>query len=68
LNYLYSDAAQDLAAKHFYRPRSEAVAAKYEKQFPKIKTFSIDEVFGGWAKAQKEHFADGGVYDQISKK
>jgi sulfate transport system substrate-binding protein len=67
LNHLYSDEAQELAAQHFYRPRNAAIAAKHEQQFKNVKLFTIDEVFGGWAKAQKEHFADGGVYDQIAK-
>lgn len=67
LNHLYSDEAQELAAKHFYRPRNAEIAAKHEGQFKNVKLFTIDEVFGGWAKAQKEHFADGGIYDQIAK-
>jgi sulfate transport system substrate-binding protein len=65
LEYLYSTEGQTIAAKNFYRPTDAKVAAKYAKQFPKIKLFTIDEVFGGWTKAQKEHFADGGVFDQI---
>ena len=65
LEYLYSPEGQEIAAKNFYRPTDAKVAAKYAKQFPKIKLFTIDEVFGGWTKAQKEHFADGGVFDQI---
>ena len=68
LDYLYSAEGQDIAARNFYRPIDTAVAAKYEKQFPKLKLFTIDEVFGGWAKAQKTHFADGGVFDQIYTK
>jgi sulfate/thiosulfate transport system substrate-binding protein len=68
LEYLYSEEGQDLAGKHFYRPRSEAAAAKYSNVFPKLELFTIDEVFGGWAKAQKTHFADGGVFDQIYAK
>lgn len=67
LEYLYSDEGQDIAARNFYRPRTEAVATKYASVFPKVPTFTIDEVFGGWQKAQKEHFADGGVLDQIFK-
>jgi sulfate transport system substrate-binding protein len=66
LTYLYSAPGQELAAKHFYRPRDKAVAAKFASQFPKIDLFTIDKVFGGWNKAQKVHFADGGVFDQIS--
>jgi len=65
LQYLYSDAGQEVAAKHHLRPRSEKVLAKYAKVFPKVNTFTVDEVFGGWTKAQKEHFNDGGIYDQI---
>jgi sulfate/thiosulfate-binding protein len=65
LEYLYSPEGQDIAGKHFYRPRDPAAAAKYAKQFADVKLFTIDEVFGGWDKAQKTHFADGGVFDQI---
>lgn len=65
LNYLYSPEGQEIAGKHFYRPRNKEVAAKFAQQFPKIQLFTIDEKFGGWAKAQKEHFDDGGVFDQI---
>ncbi|NLD50004.1 MAG: sulfate ABC transporter substrate-binding protein, partial [Clostridiaceae bacterium] len=65
LNYLYSDEGQEIAAKHYYRPRNEAVAKKFASQFPQITLFTIDEVFGGWSKAQKEHFDDGGIFDQI---
>lgn len=67
LKYLYSDEGQDIAGKNFYRPRSEKVAEKYAKQFPQITLFTIDEAFGGWANAQKVHFADGGIFDQIYK-
>jgi sulfate transport system substrate-binding protein len=67
LQYLYSDEGQEIAAKHFYRPRNEAVAAKYAGQFAKLNLFTIDEVFGGWQKAQQAHFADGGVFDEIYK-
>jgi sulfate/thiosulfate-binding protein len=65
LKYLYSDEGQDIAANWFYRPRSQTIFAKYAAQFPKVKLFTIDEKFGGWAKAQPTHFADGGVFDQI---
>jgi sulfate transport system substrate-binding protein len=65
VEFLYTDAGQEVAAKHFYRPRNEQVAAKYAAQFPPVKLFTVDEVFGGWAKAQATHFADGGVFDQI---
>nr|WP_315482661.1 sulfate ABC transporter substrate-binding protein [uncultured Undibacterium sp.] len=65
LNYLYTEEAQDIIGKHFYRPTSERAAKKYAGQFAKVSLFKIDEVFGGWTKAQKEHFSDGGVFDQI---
>jgi sulfate/thiosulfate-binding protein len=65
LDYLYSDEGQEIAARNFYRPRNAAVAAKYAKVFPQLELITIDEAFGGWAKAQKTHFADGGVFDQI---
>jgi sulfate transport system substrate-binding protein len=65
LEYLYSPEGQEIAARNFYRPIDPAIAAKYEKNFPKISLFSIDDVFGGWTKAQKTHFADGGVFDKI---
>ena len=65
LNFLYSPLGQELAAKHYFRPRNPQVAAKYAQQFPKIKLFSIHDVFGGWAKAQKTHFVNGAVFDQI---
>ena len=63
--YLYSDEGQEIAAKNYYRPRNEKVAAKYASQFPKLRLFTIDEVFGGWTKTQKTHFSDGGVFDKI---
>jgi sulfate transport system substrate-binding protein len=65
LQYLYTPEGQEIAAKHYYRPRNQNVVAKYAQQFPKVTLFTIDEVFGGWAKAQQTHFADGGVFDQI---
>jgi sulfate transport system substrate-binding protein len=65
LKFLWSDEAQEIAAKHQLRPRSPALLSKYTKDFPKVNTFTIDEIFGGWSKAQKEHFDDGGIYDQI---
>jgi sulfate transport system substrate-binding protein len=65
LQYLYAPEGQEIAAKHYFRPRDPAVAAKYRAQFPAIETFTIDASFGGWDKAQKQHFADGGVFDQI---
>lgn len=68
LQYLYSEEGQEIAAKNYYRPTLESVAKKYEKQFPKVNLIKIDEVFGGWQKAQKTHFADGGVFDEIYQK
>ncbi|HSV70898.1 MAG TPA: sulfate ABC transporter substrate-binding protein [Methylibium sp.] len=68
LDYLYSPEGQDLAGQNYYRPTDPKAAAKYEKTFTQVKLFTIDEVFGGWAKAQKTHFADGGVFDQIYTK
>jgi sulfate/thiosulfate-binding protein len=68
LDYLYSAEGQDLAGKNYYRPTEAKAAAKYAKQFPKISLFTVDELFGGWAKTQKTHFADGGVFDQIYSK
>ena len=65
LEYLYSQEGQEIAAKHYYRPRSKTVAEKYAGRFTKTNLFTIDEVFGSWQKAQKTHFADGGVFDQI---
>ncbi|HWI62032.1 MAG TPA: sulfate ABC transporter substrate-binding protein, partial [Symbiobacteriaceae bacterium] len=65
LAYLYSEQGQELAAKHYFRPRLPAVAAKYESAFPKLNLFTVDEVFGGWQKAQQTHFDDGGTFDQI---
>ena len=65
LQYLYSPQGQDIAGKNFYRPREKAAAAKYARQFGAVNLFTIDEQFGGWTKAQKTHFADGGVFDQI---
>jgi len=67
LDYLYSDEGQDIAGRNFYRPRSEKAAAKYAHVFQKLNLFTIDEVFGGWQKAQKTHFSDGGLFDQIYK-
>jgi sulfate/thiosulfate-binding protein len=65
LQYLYSDEGQDIAGRHYYRPRDAKAAAKFANTFPKVSLFTIDDVFGGWQKAQKTHFADGGVFDQI---
>jgi len=65
LQYLYSDEGQEIAGKNFYRPISDKAKAKYDKQFPKLQLFTIEQAFGGWDKADKEHFADGASFDQI---
>ena len=65
LNFLYSDAGQEIGAKHFLRPRSEAVAKKFAANYKPIALFTVDEVFGGWKQAQKKHFDDGGEFDKI---
>jgi sulfate transport system substrate-binding protein len=65
LEYLYTAEGQEIAARHYYRPRLEAVARKHAATFPKVSLITVDGVFGGWQKAQKTHFADGGVFDQI---
>ena len=67
LKYWYTTEGQEIAARNSYRPRDPEIAKKYEALFPKIELFTIDQVFGGWAKAQKEHFAEGGIFDQIYK-
>ncbi|KAF1046968.1 sulfate ABC transporter substrate-binding protein [Xylophilus sp.] len=68
LKYLYSDEGQEIAAKNYYRPTGEKAKAKYDKQFPKLTLATIDKDFGGWPKADKEHFSDGGTFDQIYAK
>ena len=68
LEYLYSDEGQDIAGRNYYRPRNPAVAARYSRVFPKLPLFTVDEVFGGWSEAQRTHFADGGMFDQIYQK
>jgi sulfate transport system substrate-binding protein len=65
LEFLYSEEGQEIAARNFYRPRSEKVAAKYVDKFAKVKLVTIDEAFGGWQKAQKTHFGEGGVFDEL---
>ena len=65
LQFLYGETGQEIAAKHYYRPRLPAVAAKHAPQFQQVSLFTIEEVFGGWPTAQKTHFGDGGVFDQI---
>ncbi|MCK6376859.1 MAG: sulfate ABC transporter substrate-binding protein, partial [Zoogloea sp.] len=66
LEYLYSPEGQTLAGDNYYRPRDPKIAAKYAKQFAPVKLFTIDDTFGGWTKAQQLHFADGGIFDQIT--
>ena len=68
LEYLYTPIGQEIAARHYYRPRNKEIAAKYSSNFAKVKLFTIDQVFGGWDKAQKTYFGDGGVFDQIITK
>ena len=68
LEYLYSDEGQDIAGRNFFRPTSPKASAKYASTFPKLELVTIDAEFGGWTKAQKTHFADGGVFDQIYAK
>lgn len=68
VQHLYSDEGQRLAAKHFYRPRNAKIASEFSGQFPKVELFTIEAVFGGWTKAQKQHFAEGGTFDVITRK
>jgi sulfate transport system substrate-binding protein len=67
LNYWYSKEGQEIAARNSYRPRDPEIAREYENSFAKVELFTIDDVFGGWTQAQKEHFAEGGIFDQIYK-
>ena len=67
LKYWYTKEGQEIAARNSYRPRDPEIAKQYEKSFAKVELFTIDDVFGGWTKAQKDHFAEGGVFDQIYK-
>jgi sulfate/thiosulfate transport system substrate-binding protein len=67
LKYWYSKEGQEIAARNSYRPRDPEIAKKYEASFPKIELFTIHDIFGGWTKAQKDHFAEGGIFDQIYK-
>ena len=67
LKYLYTEKGQEIAAQNYYRPRDQKVFEKYADQFPKVDLFTIDDVFGGWKKAQETHFSDGGVFDSIYK-
>jgi sulfate transport system substrate-binding protein len=65
LQFLYSPEGQEIAARNFYRPTDQAAAAKYKSRFPEIPMVTIDDTFGGWQEAQKKHFSDGGIFDQI---
>ena len=65
LEYLYTKEGQEIAARHYFRPRLQEIAKKYSKQFAKINLFTVDELFGGWQRAQKTHFADGGIFDRL---
>jgi sulfate/thiosulfate transport system substrate-binding protein len=67
LRYWYTREGQEIAARNSYRPRDPEIAKEYESSFSKVDLFTVDEVFGGWARAQKEHFAEGGIFDQIYK-
>ena len=67
LKYWYTREGQEIAARNSYRPRDPEIAKEYENSFAKVELFTIDDVFGGWAKAQKEHFSEGGIFDQIYK-
>ncbi len=68
LEFLYTPEGQEIAAKHYFRPRLEAVAQEHAAAFAKVKLFTVDEVFGGWQKAQRTHFSDGGIFDQIQQR
>lgn len=68
LNYLYSDEGQEIAAKNFYRPTNKEIAEKYKDKFKNIELVTVDDTFGGWTKAQKTHFSDGGIFDEIYTK
>ncbi|HWM29902.1 MAG TPA: sulfate ABC transporter substrate-binding protein, partial [Woeseiaceae bacterium] len=65
LEYLYTPEGQDIVARNYFRPRDPEVTARYAEQYPDVSLFTIDDVFGGWSKAQAEHFNDGSVFDQI---
>lgn len=67
LKYWYTKDGQDVAGRNYYRPTDPEIASKYADAFPKVELFRIDDVFGGWTKAQKTHFVDGGIFDQIYK-
>jgi len=65
LEYLYSDAGQELAAQHFFRPKNQTILARYSTRYKPVGLFTVDEIADGWQKAQQVHFADGGIFDQI---
>ena len=65
LQYLYTEEGQEIAAQNYYRPTNDKVAKKYASQFPRVKLLTVEEIAGGWSKAQRTHFADGGIFDQI---
>ena len=65
LEFLYSDAGQELAAQHFFRPKNQTILARYSTRFKPLELFTVDEIAGGWQKAQQVHFSDGGIFDQI---
>jgi sulfate/thiosulfate transport system substrate-binding protein len=65
LKFLYTPEGQEIAARNFYRPRDPAIARKFADKFPKVEMFTVDDVFGGWRKAQSDHFSDGGMFDSI---
>ena len=67
LEYLYSPEGQDIVAKHYFRPQNKEVLAKYAKQFPEVKRFTLEEIAGDWQKTQKTHFNDAGIFDQIQQ-
>jgi sulfate transport system substrate-binding protein len=67
LEFLFTEEAQEIAARHYYRPRLESVAARHARQFPAVALFTVDAVAGGWDRAHATHFADGGVFDQLSE-
>jgi sulfate transport system substrate-binding protein len=66
LQFLYSDAGQETAAKHYFRPRNPQVLERYAAQFPPVPTFTVDQVFGGWDQAHNKHFVDGAMFDRIT--
>ena len=65
LEFLYTPEAQEIAARHYFRPRNREVLARYRSKFPEVRALTIDRDFGGWAAAQKTHFDEGGMFDQI---